>query len=86
MWHMTADGSIVGGAANVLFFSTERFVDDICLGNAASSAARTQMKNLSIMSTFCLSGYCVGTTYFREQSLCQMNVPLDMIDTPFRAV
>jgi hypothetical protein len=33
MWHMTADGSVVDGTGKVLFFSTQRFVDDICLGN-----------------------------------------------------
>ena len=33
MWTKTADGSIVDDAGSVIFFSTRRFVDDICLGD-----------------------------------------------------
>jgi len=33
MARMTEDGSIVDGTGKVLFFSNQRFVDDICLGN-----------------------------------------------------
>jgi hypothetical protein len=32
MAYMTEDGSIVDGAGKVIFFSAQRFVDDICLG------------------------------------------------------
>src|SRR5258708_3051363 len=31
-WHKTTDGSIEDDTGKVLFFSTERFVKDICLG------------------------------------------------------
>lgn len=33
MWTKTADGSIVDDAGKVIFFSTRRFVDDICFGD-----------------------------------------------------
>jgi hypothetical protein len=33
MAYMTQDGSIIDRAGKVIFFSTQRFVDDICLGN-----------------------------------------------------
>src|SRR6266481_4127587 len=33
MAHITEDGSIVDRAGKVIFFSTQRFVYDICLGN-----------------------------------------------------
>ena len=33
MWTKTSDGSVVDQSGKVIFFSTERFVQDICLGN-----------------------------------------------------
>lgn len=33
MWTKTDDGSIIDQQGKVIFFSTERFVNDICLGN-----------------------------------------------------
>lgn len=33
MWHITADGSVLDESGKVIFFSTDRFVKDICLGN-----------------------------------------------------
>jgi hypothetical protein len=33
MWNVTTDGSIVDQQGKVLFFSTQRFIDDICLGS-----------------------------------------------------
>lgn len=33
MWTKTEDGSIIDDAGKVIFFSTQRFVDDICLGD-----------------------------------------------------
>lgn len=32
MWTATEDGSVIDAAGKVIFFSTERFVNDICLG------------------------------------------------------
>jgi hypothetical protein len=33
MAQITEDGSIVDRAGKIIYFSTQRFVDDICLGN-----------------------------------------------------
>lgn len=33
MWNATPDGSIIDETGKVLFFSTNRFIDDICLGD-----------------------------------------------------
>jgi hypothetical protein len=33
MWHVTADGSVLDETGKVIFFSAERFVNDIGLGN-----------------------------------------------------
>jgi hypothetical protein len=33
MWHITPDHSVVDETGKVIFFSTDRFVNDICLGN-----------------------------------------------------
>jgi hypothetical protein len=33
MWTVTDDGSVVDQTGRVLFFSTQRFIDDICLGD-----------------------------------------------------
>lgn len=33
MWTKSADGSIIDHTGKVIFFSTQRFVEDICLGN-----------------------------------------------------
>ena len=33
MWSKTADGSFVDANGQVIFFSTQRFVKDICLGD-----------------------------------------------------
>ena len=33
MWAKTDDGSIIDGDGNIIFFSTRRFVEDICLGD-----------------------------------------------------
>jgi hypothetical protein len=33
MWTKTHDGSIVDTSGRVIYFSTERFVNDICLGD-----------------------------------------------------
>lgn len=32
-WTKTSDGSIVDQDSKVIFFSTRRFIDDICIGN-----------------------------------------------------
>jgi hypothetical protein len=33
MWRKTSDGSVLDGNGKVIFFSTERFVKDVCLGD-----------------------------------------------------
>ncbi len=33
MWTKTVDGSVVASAGKVIFFSNERFMRDICLGD-----------------------------------------------------
>jgi hypothetical protein len=33
MWTKTADGSVVDNNGKIIFFSTDRFISDICLGN-----------------------------------------------------
>jgi hypothetical protein len=44
MTYITQDGSIIDRAGKVIFFSTQRFVDDICLGNCFICGARPEDK------------------------------------------
>lgn len=42
MWKKTPDGSIIDAHGRVIFFSTERFVNDVCLGHCCFICGATQ--------------------------------------------
>ena len=61
MWTKTEDGSVVDGEGKVIFFSTERFVNDICLGDCCficgAKPGERQFNNEHILPEWLLRRY-----------------------------
>jgi hypothetical protein len=55
VWTKTSDSSIVDQNGKVIFFSTRRFIDDICIGNCCFM--RSPRKGRSTTSMFSRNGY-----------------------------
>jgi len=44
VWTKTSDGSIVDQNGKVIFFSSRRFIDDICIGNCSFMRAKPEVR------------------------------------------
>jgi hypothetical protein len=52
VWTKTSDGSIVDQNGKVIFFSTRRFIDDICIGNCCFMRSKARGKAVQRRACF----------------------------------
>ena len=84
-WAKTADGSIIDQSGKVIYFSSKRFIDDICLGNCCFICGADPAQSHSTMSTCFRNGCYGGTTSFPERSHYPPVKQFDTTDIRFRA-
>jgi hypothetical protein len=68
VWTKTSDGSIVDQNGKVIFFSTRRFIDDICIGNCCFM--RSKARGKAVQRRACFPGMATPACWKPYWPMC----------------